>query len=119
MKTDLVPQVSDFLKEEDIKMKLWEVSDSEFWLESQDESIAAKFGIDNIAKEILYDVFSPEYDVHLKAETMSDLEKIDFIAEEHKRWKFAETVGNLWLVIEEVRVWARKNKFKIKEKRMI
>lgn len=100
-------------------MEFRTVSNSEFWLQSPHDSVAAKFVIDNDADEILYDVFSTEYDVHLKEETLRDVEKIDFIAEEHRKWKLAETAENIWLILDEIKLWARKNKFKVREKEMI
>lgn len=50
---------------------------------------------------------------------MRDVEKIDFIAEEHKKWKFAETAEDLWMILDEIKIWARKNNFKVKEKKII
>jgi magnesium-transporting ATPase (P-type) len=44
-------------------------------LESPDKSITAKFVINNDAREILYDIFSVEHDVHLKEEKIRDVEK--------------------------------------------
>jgi len=119
METGLILSVLNFLREEKIKMELQKSSDSEFWLESPDRSLTAKFVIDNNAREILYDVFSAEYDVHLKEETVRDVEKLDFIAEEHRNWKLEEAVENLWLVLDEIKLWAQKNKFDVKEKEMI
>ena len=119
METNLIPELLKFLKKEKIEIKLRKISDSEFWLESPDKSITAKFVIDNDAREILYDIFSVEHDVHLKEEKIRDVEKIDFIAEEHKKWKLVETVEDFWLILDEIKIWAQKNKYQVKEKEMI
>lgn len=119
MKNDLVSNLLDFLKKEKIKMELRKISDPEFWLESPDESITAKFVIDDNAREILYDVYSTEYYVHLKEETIRDVETLDFIAEEHRQWKFVETVENIWLILDRIKLWARKKDFKLRETEMI
>lgn len=120
MGTDLVPNLLNFLKKEKIKINLREVSNSEFWLEAPDGSVTAKFIIDENAHKILYDIFSTEYDTHLKEETIRDVKEIDFIAEEDLRnWKLVGTVENLWLVLDAVKLWALKNKFEIEEKDMI
>jgi hypothetical protein len=119
MEINLISELQKFLKKEKIEIKLRKISDSEFWLESPDKSITAKFVINNNTREILYDIFSVEHDVHLKEEKIRDVEKIDFIAEEHKKWKLAETVEDFWLILGEIKIWAQKNKYHVKEKEMI
>jgi hypothetical protein len=119
MKTNLISELLKFLKKEEIEIKLRKISDFEFWLESPDKSITAKFVINNNTREILYDIFSVEHDVHLKEEKIRDVEKIDFIAEEHKKWKLVETVEDFWLILDENKLWAQKNQYQVKEKEMI
>jgi hypothetical protein len=119
MISDLISKLLTFLEKEKIAMKLREASASEFWIESLDNSLAARFVVDAAAQEISYDFFSTEYDVHLKEETLMDVEKIDFIAEEHKKWKFAEAAEYLWMILDEIKIWARKNNFTVKEKKII
>ncbi len=119
METGLVSNLLIFLKEEKIKMKLQETSDSEFWLESPDGFMTVKFVMDESAREILYDVFSPKYDVHLKEETLRDVEKLDLIAEETGKWEYEKSIENFWLILDWVKLWARKNGFRVKETRLI
>ncbi len=119
METGLVSNLLKFLKEEKIKMKLQKTSDSEFWLESPDGFMTVKFIVDESAHEILYDVFSPKYDIHLKEETLRDVEKLDIIAEETGEWEYEKSIEGFWLILDCVKLWARKNKFEIKEKEMI
>lgn len=100
-------------------MKLQKTSDSDFWLESPDGFMAIKFVVDEGDYEILYDIFSPKYDVHLKEETLRDVEKLDFIAEEKGKWDYEKSIEGLWLILDCVKLWARKNGFHIKETRLI
>jgi hypothetical protein len=119
MEKSLVSNVIDFLEKEKIRMKFQKTSHSEFWLESQDGFMVVKFVVDQETSEILYDVFSPKYDVHLKEETIRDVERLDFIAEEERKWEYEKSIEDFWLVLDCVKIWARKNGFNIKEKRLI
>ncbi len=119
METDLVSTLLSFLRKEKIKMKLRKISDSEFWLESQNGFMSIKFVVDGDASEILYDVFSPEYDVHLKEENLRDVEKLDFIAEETGKWEYEKPIENFWLILDRIKLWARKTGFNLKETRLI
>lgn len=119
METNLVSNLLNFLREEKVEMELKKASDSEFWLESPDGFITIKFLIDEGTNEILYDIFSPKYDVHLKEETLRDVEKLDFIAEETGKWEYEKSIENFWLILDCTKLWARKNGFRIKETHLI
>jgi len=119
MNESLVSTVSNFLENEKIKMRLKKTSDLEFWLESQEGFLVAKLIANHENSEILYDVFSPMYDIHLKEETLRDVERLDFIAEEARKWEFEKSIEDLWLVLDCVKIWARKNGFGVKETRLI
>jgi hypothetical protein len=100
-------------------MTLREVSDSEFWLESRDGFLTARFAVNQDDRSILYDLFSPKYDVHFKEETLRDVEKLDSIIEEKGRWDFEKPIENLWLLLDAAKLWAKKNGFRVKETRLI
>ncbi len=117
--TDLVTNVLNFLREEKIKMKLEAISDSEFWLEGPYGFLTAKFRVDEVNHQVLYDVFSPKYDVHLKEETLRDTEKLDMIVEEKGKWDYEKPIEDLWLVLDCVKLWAQENKFSVREKDII
>lgn len=119
MNESLISNVVNFLENEKINMKLQKTSDSEFWLESQDGFMVVKFVIDREAREILYDIFSPKYDVHLKEETLRDVERLDFLAEEAREWDYEKSIEDFWLVLDSVKIWAQKTGFTIKETRLI
>ncbi len=115
----LISDLSEFIKKEKIDIQLSKDSNTEFWLDTPDKSITIRFIIDIRSKQIFYDVYSTEYEIHLKEETLKDVEKLEFIAEEHRRWKIAEFIENIWLILDEVEIWAKKNDFSIKEKELI
>ena len=119
MKTGLTSQLLDFIKSEKIKMRLKKTSDSEFWLENPDGSLTAKFVVDHNAHEILYDVFLTKQDMHLKEETIKDVERIDSIAEEHNEWKPAEDAEDTWLILDRIKLWTQQNNYELKEHEMI
>ena len=115
----LLSTILNFLQKEKIKIKIKEVSDQEFWLESIDGLIVIKFAIDAMKRRIFYDVYSTEYEEHLKIKNIRDVEQLSFISEENRRWKLAEEFEDIWLIFDEIELWAQKNKFRIIEKEMI
>ncbi len=119
MGTDFVSSLLDFLKREKTDMIVKKVSDSEFWLESSDGFLAARFLVDQSSRSILYDIFSPKYDVHLREETLRDVERLDAIVEEKGEWDYEKPIEHLWLILDEAKIWAHKNEFHIKETRLI
>jgi hypothetical protein len=119
LKTDIISNIRSFLEREKIKIKLRTISDSEFWLEGPRNFLTAKFRVDESNHQVLYDVFSPKYDVHLKEETLRDTEKLDTIVEEKGKWDYEKSIEDLWLILDCVKLWAQENKFSVKEKRLI
>jgi hypothetical protein len=119
MKTDLISNLLAFLREERIKMELRKTSNSDFWLESPDGFMTVKFVMDEDKHEILYDVFSPKYDVHLREETLRDAERLDFIAEEDGRWEYEKSIEDFLLILDCANLWAHKNGFRVKETNLI
>jgi len=119
MGNNLIPLMKDFLKKEKINFSISKDNSSEFWLDNFNSTITVRFKIDDTKHEILYDVYSPEYSVHLKEETIKDVENLEFLAEENRKWKIAESIENIWLVIDQIKLWARKNNFSVTEKQLI
>jgi len=111
------------LKENKIRKELWQTSDSEFWLECRYGFLTAKFCVDDARAhgnhQVLYDVFSPKHDVHLKEEPLRDIEKLDMVMEEKGKGEYEKSIEDFLLILDCVKLWARKNKFGIKEKEMI
>ena len=100
-------------------MKLRMISNSEFWLEGPYDFLTAKFHVDERNHQVLYDLFSPKYDVHLKEEILRDVEKLDAIMEEKGKWNYEKSIEDLWLVLDCIKLWAQKNRFGLKEKELI
>ena len=119
MKNTLIPTLRDFMKKEKIDMSISEDNSSEFWLDTLKGSITVRFKVNAPKHEILYDVYSPEYSVHLKEETIKDVERLEFLAEENGRWKLAEGIEDIWLVLDQIKIWARQNSFDLMEKQLI
>jgi hypothetical protein len=117
--TSLVSNILKFLGKERIKMKLRMISDSEFWVEGPYGFLTAKFRVDEGNRQVLYDLFSPKYDAHLKEEVLRDVEKLDMIAEERGKWDYEKSIEDLWLVLDCINLWAQKNRFGVREKDLI
>jgi len=119
MQNKLIPLIEDFLKQEKINFSISEDSSSDFWLDDLKSSMTVRFKIDSPKHQILYDVYSPEYSVHLKEETIKDVERLEFLAEENRRWKIAESIEDIWLVLDQIKLWARQNNFNVMEKQLL
>lgn len=119
MKTSLISRLSDFLKEERIRLKLRMISDSEFWFEGPYGFLVAKFRLNSDGNQVVYDLFSPKYDVHLKEQALRDVEKLDIFAEERGKWDYEKSIEGFWLLLDCVKLWAQENGFSVEEKRLI
>ncbi|MFX1453443.1 MAG: hypothetical protein ACFFCM_21620 [Promethearchaeota archaeon] len=119
MKNNLISTIVDFMKKEKIDFSISEDNSSEFWLDDLKSSITVRFKINSPEHQILYDVYSLEFSVHLKEETLKDVERLESLAEDNRRWRIAESIENIWLVIEEIKLWARQNNFNVMEKQLI
>jgi hypothetical protein len=119
LEKSLVKNLSDFIRDEKTKIKLREISDSEFWLEGPYGFLTARFFVDVDAREISYDVFSPKYDLHLKEESLRDVEKLERIMEEKGEWDYEKPIEELRLILDCARLWAHNSGFSIKEKPIV
>ena len=119
MKNNLVPIIEDFMKKENIEFSISPDNTSGFWLDDQTNSIIVRFKVNTPKHEIFYDVYSPEYSVHLKEETIKDVEDLEFLAEENKKWKIAKSIEDIWLVLDRIKIWAKQNRYTVVEKQLI
>ena len=119
MENNLILLIKDFMKKEKIDFSLSADNSSEFWLDDLNSSITVRFKLNIPNHEIFYDVYSPEYSVHLKEETLKDVEQLEYLAEEHKRWKIAEIIEDIWLILDQIKLWAIQNNFSLIEKQLI
>ena len=107
------------MRKEKISFSISEDNSSEFWLDDLNNSITVRFMINTNKHQILYDVYSPEYSAHLKEETIKDVERLEFLTEEYRRWTIAESIENIWLIIDKIKLWAWQNNFNVIEKQLI
>jgi len=119
VENNLIGLIKDFMKKEKINFSVSENNSSEFWLDDSNGSITIRFKLDANNHEILYDVYSPEFSVHLKEETLKDVENLEFLAEENRKWKIAEIIEDIWLIIDQIRLWAFQNNYRLLEKQLI
>lgn len=119
MENSLITDITDFMRKEKIDMSISEDNSSEFWIDDNLGSITIRFKINTPRHKIFYDVYSPELSVHLKEETLKDVEQLELLAEQTKKWKIAEMIENIWLILDRIRVWASKNNFSLTEKQLI
>ena len=119
MENNLIPIIKDFLNKEKINFSISENNSSEFWIDDFNNTITVRFKINAHKHKILYDVYSPEYSVHLKEETIKDVEHLEFLAEENRRWRIAETIEDIWLVLDQIKFWAGNHNFSVMEKQLI
>jgi hypothetical protein len=111
--------LKNFIQKEKFDFTISEESPYDFWLDEPQGFVTVRFRIDEPHRDILYDVYSPDYSIHLKEETLKDTERLEFIAEEQRRWKMAEIIEDVWLILDQIKLWARQNNFNVKEKQLI
>jgi hypothetical protein len=119
MDNKLTSVLKDFMKKEKIDLSISEDNSSEFWLDDLKGSVTVRFKVDTPQHEILYDVYAPGSSVHLKEETLKDVERLEFLAEDDRKWKFAESIEDIWLILDQIKIWARQNNFNLLEKQLI
>ena len=119
VENNLIGLIKDFMKKEKINFSVSEDNPSEFWLDDSNGSITIRFKLNAPKHEILYDVYSPEFSVHLKEETLKDVENLEFLAEENRKWNIAEIIEDIWLIIDQIRLWAFQNNYRLLEKQLI
>ena len=119
MKNNLLPKLKDFIEKEKINLLISKENSHEFWLDNPDGTITMRFKVNTPKHEILYDVYLPQYSVHLKEENIKDVETLDFLAEEDRRWKIVESIEDIWLVLDQIKLWAMQNNYNLMEKQLI
>ena len=118
MENPLIPIVKDIITRNKIRMSLSEENTSNFWLDDSSGSLTVKFRTNMPSHEILYDVFSPEFSMHLKEETIKDVECLDFIAEEHQKWNIPSVIEDIWLILDHLKLWAHDHGFSLRETKL-
>jgi hypothetical protein len=119
MQDGLYQDIIDFMKKEKLTLNLSKISDREFWLDGPEKKITVKILVDTKAHEVLYDVYSVIEHIHIKEEKVKDVEQNEFIEEDYRRWKIAELLEEIWLVIDNISLWCQKNKYLLKETELL
>ena len=119
MRNNLITIIKDFMKKEKIDFSISKDNSSEFWLDDIKSSITIRFKVNAPNHEILYDIYSPEYSIHLKEETIKDVERLEFLAEENRKWRIAESIEDIWLILDQIKLWAIQNNYNLIEKKLI
>lgn len=100
-------------------LRVTRVDDSQLWLETPDEFVSLRLIICWETQQILYDIFSPKCSLHLKEETVEDVERLDSVAEIEGKWKYERSIEDLWFVLDWIKLWARKDGFVLKKMHLI
>lgn len=119
MENDLTDTIKKFIEDENINLSISEDNNSEFWLDDPVGNITVRFHINHENHTIFYDIYAPKLLQHLKEETLKDVEQLDYLAEEHRNWKMAETIEDIWLILDQITMWAEQNRFNLKEEELI
>ena len=119
MRNDLISVIKKFIDTEKINLSVSKDTISDFWLDDKDQSVTMRLKINTLDHEILYDVYSPKFLIHLNEKTIRDVERNEYIAEEKRQWNMSEIIEDMWLILDEIKLWAMKHSFSIKEKKLI
>jgi hypothetical protein len=119
MEDNLYQELMMFMKRENLSLKLSKVSNEEFWFDGPEKKIAVKILINLQTREILYDVYSVIDRIHLKERKIKDVEQNEYIEEEHRRWKTAQVLEEIWLILDDIMLWCRHHQYTLKETEMI
>ena len=115
LRNDLILTLLDFIHEEKINLSLNKKSDLEFYIDNSDKSVVLKILINSVNNELLYDIYSTYYEEHIDAKTIKDIEQLVYITEENRKWNDVKDIEDIWLIIDEIKIWAQNNNFVLKE----
>ena len=115
LRNDLILTLLDFIHEEKINLSLNKKSDLEFYIDNSDKSVVLKILINSVNHELLYDIYSTYYEEHIDAKTIKDIEQLVYITEENRKWNDVKDIEDIWLIIDEIKIWAQNNNFVLKE----
>jgi len=116
---DFQVSLQNFIDQEKIPYRIFKKNQLEFWIEALESDIIGRVIIDDSNKRIFYDIYSVEDEEHLNSDSIKDVEKIGFIEETRHNWKAEVAIEDIWLIIEEIRLWAFKNGYEFKEKELM
>ena len=62
------------------------------------------------------DIYLSEYHKHLKERIIVDFEKMYTLQRQHGKWHLPKYLPDVWMILDEIHVWAKKTNFTIKGK---
>jgi hypothetical protein len=113
IENDFLSDLLHYINEEKFKMNFSKNSNSEFKFISPDDSIIVKFLIDIVHHKILYDVYLSDYKKHLKERTLYNFDKMYSLQRQYGKRHLPEYMPDLWMILDEIHVWAKKTNFTI------
>lgn len=119
MTQDLCSSISKFIEKEKLGYKISKKSHSDFWIESLKGHITVRVLIDNYKKRVYHDINSSEDGEHLHFESIKDIERREFLEESRRNWKSEIAIEEIWLILDEIKLWAFKNKYFFTDKELI
>ena len=119
MLKDLAYTIKKFIEDEKINLSISDKNHSELWLDDREGNITVRFRILDSEHTIYYDIYAPKLLRHLKEENLKDVERLEFLAEEYRNWKMAESIEDIWLLLDQIMIWAEQNRYCLKEKELI
>ena len=119
MSDNLVNIIRKFIENENLNLSISDNTNSEFWLDDREGNITVRFRINPSKNTIFYDIYAPKLLRHLKEKTLKDVEQLEFLAEEHRNWKMAETIEDIWIILDQIMIWTQQNNYYLKEEELI
>ena len=116
IENDFLSDLLFYIDKGRLQMKLSKNLDSELKFESPDQSIIVKFIIDTIHHKLLYDVYLTEYNKRLKERFLSNFEKMYSFQRQHGKWHLPKYLPDVWMLFDEIHIWAKNSNFTIKGK---
>ena len=115
LENDLIAKLSNFIEDEKLHVIFCKITDPEIWLETMDHAVSIICIFNNRAHFLSFDIYSSKLNKHLKMENIEDVEKIINVEEESNEWDIINDLEEVWLILDEIKLWGHHNQVKIKE----
>jgi predicted RNase H-related nuclease YkuK (DUF458 family) len=111
--------LQQFIQTENINVEISKSTDTEIWFDNSNKTIIMKIIIDHTQHQILYDIYDTDEVEHLTEKTIKDVERNEHLAEDNRKWKKAEAIEDMWLLLDEVEIWAKKHGYRMRETNLL
>ena len=116
IENDFFSDISAFLKKQRIRMKLSRKSRSEGQIDVLDKSCMVRFVVDSLHHELLYDIYIAEYSKHLDEKLLYNFDKLYSLQKLHGGKKLPTFIPDMWVIFDEIDMWAKSVRFGVKQK---